>query len=527
MSTATGPRAGRRRPVDARWLATAALAALLLAGPAAPVEASPAGDPAGGEAVGGAVGPAVPAPADTLRLVELHREARELDPRSRQISLYDRATRARLEGIGGRWLPQLRITAEGTYQTETAEAVAGAGEGALPGGLSVPVPPKDRYDAALEVEQMLWDGDRISRRKAVERAAGAERRATARIGLHDLRAELDAAFFSALRHQERAEQVRLLLDDLAARRDLVVRRVRAGATVPAELAAVEAEQIRARQELEAAGAARRAALERMSLLTGREIGPGTVLAVPALERRAEALRTRIVVESRAPETGAAAPPAGRRRSGERGAAGPWRRRPEWRRLERTERRLRAEAALAAAESRPRVSAFVRGAVGRPGLDFFDDAVSPYAVMGIRMSWSLFDGGDAGSRDRALRLQARAAGAERAALGEVLRRRASAVLPEIDRLVRALDSDERLVTLEERRHRTALRRLEEGVLLPSEYIERRNDVFDARLHRRLHRVRLAEQRARLLRILGQPLPDGRAPGLEVPIRSDGTDDGASR
>lgn len=432
-----------------------------------------------------ASGPPTSSEADTLQLAELQAEAARLDPRSRALALQERASGARLEAIGAGWLPRLELEGQGSYQTEVPSVRLGS-TGALPPGLEIPVPPKDRYEAALEVDQLLYDGGRIARQRSIERARLAERRAATRTSLHDLRAELDAAFFTALLEQERREQLALLVAELEARRRLVSGRVDAGALVPAELAAVEAELVGAGQQLDEAETARRSALRRLGALTGREIGEASVLEVPELER-AEALA----------DSGGAAPADD--------SLPPWASRPEWQRQKSLEERLRSEAALADAGDAPRASAFVRGAYGRPGLDFFDDEFSAYATAGVRVTWSLFDGGSSGSEAAALRLEAEAAAAERAALGEALRRRVEAIRSEVGHLRRALESDDRLVELRDERARTALRQLEEGVLLPADYVERRTELFEARLRRSTHRVRLAAARAELLRVLGRPLP----------------------
>ena len=52
-----------------------------------------------------------PPPRDTLRLGELHRAVRSLDPRSRQLPLRRRATRARVDAVRSDWTPGLRLTA--------------------------------------------------------------------------------------------------------------------------------------------------------------------------------------------------------------------------------------------------------------------------------------------------------------------------------------------------------------------------------------------------------------------------------
>lgn len=436
---------------------------------------------------------------DTLRLEALHEEVREIDPRARQVPLRERVTEARLRSLDAGWLPEFRLRGEAGYQTDVPTAVSTGDDGAVPGGLRVPEPPKDRYEAALRIEQLLYDGGTISRGKSLERARAAEERWEIRASLYGLREEVDRAFFDALLQQERRRQLELLLTDLESRQETVADQVRAGSLVPAELAAIRAERIAARQRLREAESERRSALDRLSLLLDREVGPGTVLSVPELAPVADSLGRAL------PETDTARD----------GASVPWSRRPEWQRLGRLGERLRAEAALAEAETRPRASAFVEGAYGRPGLDFFDDSFSPYATAGIRVEWSFFDGGGSDAEARARRLRARMARAEQEALGEALRRRAASALRRVDWLRDALASDDSLVALQEQRRRTALRQLQEGVLLPTEYIERRTDVFEARLRRRQHRVQLAQARARLLTILGRPLA-GSPGGLELPV-----------
>lgn len=433
--------------------------------------------------------PTVEAEPDTLRLGALHQLARDRDPRSRQLDLYERAGRASLRRLDDRWLPSLRLDAEATYQTEVPTAVTGVGAGELPSGLSVPEPPRDRYDAGLRVEQLIYDGGTVSARKEVARARVAERKWEARASLHGLRGEVDAAFFAVLREQERQRQLGLLLEDLRARRRLVAGRVEAGSLIPAQLAAVEARVIEARQELSAATADRRSALSRLSLILGREVGRDAVLEVPELAAAVDSA----VRDLRPPHSDSL-----------------WLARPEVARLESLGDRLRAQARVAEAGSNPVATAFVRGAVGRPGLDFFDDSFSPYATAGVRLRWSFFDWGASDDEARALRLRAEVARAESEALGRALRRRAESVLLEIDRLADALGSDRALIEAQEERRRAALRQLQEGVLLPAEYVERRTDVFRARLQRRLHRVEIAAARARLLRVLGQSLPDVDSP-----------------
>ncbi|MDX1566213.1 MAG: TolC family protein [Longimicrobiales bacterium] len=420
--------------------------------------------------------------ADTLRLEDLRSIAEGADPRSTQLDLHEEAADLRIRDLRTEWYPSIAFRAEASYQTDVPTVSldgggTGGGGGLTGGSFSVPTPPKDRYEVAAEVEQLVWDGGRITRREAVERALLGERTAETRSALYAIREELNAAYFTALLQQERSAQIELLLDDLEAREELVAARVREGAALRSELAALEAERVRARQELTGAETARRAALDRLEILIDREIADDEVLAVPE-------------------------PPSLSQESDESELL--FTERPEWQQMEWTRLRIESEAALAEAADRPRVSLFARGAYGRPGLDFFNDEFSPYATIGARLQWPALDWGSSDRRSRALEIQAEIVETERAAFSEALRRRARATLREIHRLEATLDSDQEVVALREEIEGTARRRLEEGVLLPSEYVEARTDLFEARLVTRTHRIQLAEARVRLRTLLGPEL-----------------------
>lgn len=427
--------------------------------------------------------------ADTLRLGALYGIAEQADPRYEQIRVHEEITDLTLESLATARRPQLDLSARATYQTETASLPFD--EAAVP--FSFPSPPKDQYEIAAEVGQLLYDGGRLAGAERLQQRRLAERTAEVRAALFGLRQELNAAFFAALLHQEQREQLSVLSDDLDARRRLVAAQVRSGTALPSDESALEAEIIHLQQRIAETEAARRAALRRLELLTGRNVSEGDILAAPDLERDAAAAIHAI----EAAETSA------------------FSRRPEFDRFRRARERAQAEAETTDAALKPRISAFARVAVGRPGYDFFDDAIRPYGMIGLRAGWAPFDWGATSRRSAAVALQADVIAAEEAAFEARLRRDVLDAVYAVERLEAVLASDAHAVALRERIERAALRQLEEGVLLTAEYVARRNDVFEARLRQRMHRVELAEARVRLLTILGFDIPST-ADGLREPV-----------
>jgi outer membrane protein TolC len=408
--------------------------------------------------------------ADTLHLPALHAAAVDHDPRAAQLTLQEAATRLRLRALGTERLPQLAVRGEATTQSDVTSVPI-----TLP-GVDVPTPPKNRYQATLDAEQLLYDGGDVRRRQALERARLLEEQEGIRVALFPLRERVNDAFFTALSLQERLAQLGVLADDLRARLSLLDARVRAGTALSGESDAVRAELLRAGLDSAAVAADRRAALAVLGNLVGREISDRQVLALPELDAG----------------TGAGVDTAAVRA------------RPEYALFAGQRERLEREAAVAGAANRPRLSAFGQVGYGRPGLDVFAQDPKAFGLAGIRVRWTPWDWRAARSEVEERRLRERIVATEEAAFTERLRRDVRTDVENMARLEAALRVDDELVGLRERIERQARSQLDNGVITAADYVERRNDVFEARVARQLHRVELARARARYLTTLGVEL-----------------------
>jgi outer membrane protein TolC len=407
---------------------------------------------------------------DTVRLGSLHIAATEHDPRVRQLALHAAAAEARLRSLGTERLPQLRVTADATRQSEVPSLPL-----SLPGGMTPPVPPRDHYQVRGEVEQRVYDGGALARRREIERARLAEAQAEVGAALFGVREEVNQAFFGALVLQAQLAELATLEADLEARLAQARVRVREGAALRGQAYTVEAELLRARQQRAELEANRRASLALLAALTGRRIGAADVLVAPSLAAEV----------ARASEDAAGRP--------ERAVFGARR------------ERLRREAALAGSRGRPQVQAFGQVGVGRPGLDQFRRDVHEFWILGVRMRWAPWDWGVVRREQQVIGLQQQVVDTEEEAFARRVRRSTLDEVETMQRLESTLESDDALVSLRERIAREALTRFGEGVITAAEYVDVRNDVQEARVVRERHRVELAHARARYLTTLGVDLP----------------------
>jgi outer membrane protein TolC len=419
---------------------------------------------------------------DTLSLGRLHEAALRRDARARQAELNETALELRLRNLAAEWLPRLRVRGEARYQSDVP--LIGPADAAP--GLVFPEVPKERYEAVLGLEQMLYDGGGIAGRRGVERARTAESQAHLSGTLHDLRREVDQGYFSALVLASRSDETALLIEDLEARLSQARAGVRAGTRLEGDAAVLEAELLRARQRLAELGADRRAALSALANLTGETIGEETYLPAPRLEAEVAAIRREAARTQDESESGLR-----------------WH--PAFDAFRRTSERLAREADLAGRERLPRVVAFGEAGYGRPGLNQFGDAWDTFWLGGVRLEWTPWTWDRVGRDQALLEVRREAVETEQEAFASALERAVADQVADLTRLREAIAADEQIVRLRERVERQEARRFEEGVITAADYVDARTDLLQARLARRLHRIELAEAQALYLTTLGVPIP----------------------
>jgi len=407
---------------------------------------------------------------DTLSVERLQEAALKSDPRADQRALLRAATDLRLAVIGADRLPQLEFNGQGTHQSDVTRPTFG-----IP-GVTVPEFPKDRWQTTLDVEQRLYDGGEVARRRELEEARHAESQAALDVALYDLRSDVNSAFFSAFLFQKRSAEYDALVADLDARLAAVHARVEAGTALGRDAAEIEAERLRAGLQRDEARASRRASLAILADLVGQPVDTSAVLVLPSDE----------------PE---------RTQPAELGTVAALRRRPEFDQLRQSRARLDREVAYTSAENRPRVFAFGQAGVGLPGLDPFRQSSDAFWQAGIKVEWRPWTWRSAGRKAAAYRLQQEVVATEEKALGRRLARAVVTDLEDIGRLKAALADDERVVALRTEVERQAHAQYDEGAITTPDYVETRTDVLEARLTLERHRVELAQARSRYLTTLG--------------------------
>lgn len=404
-------------------------------------------------------------------LDECRRLAREHYPAIRQYDLIARTERYDLSNAARAWIPQVALSAQATWQSDVA-AFPDALSGLLAQqGVSIPGMRKDQYRVAVDVSQTIWDGGQSKANRAIAEADADEQRSRAEVELYDLRSRVEGIYFGVLLLDERMAQtearISLLESNLARMRAYC----KNGVATQADVDAVEAELLTARQTLGQVAASRASYRRMLELFIGRPLDDEVLErpVMPEVASRTSARPELALFDAQADVADA--------------------------------RRKAVGSSLT-----PRFSAFAQGYYGYPGLDMFKGMTSSdwrlNAVVGVRMSWNI--GAFYTRRNNLGKIEAaeRRIDVQRDVFLFNTRMQTAQEEGEIARLRKAVADDDRIVGLRRSVRLAAESRLENGVIDATDLLRTITDETSAALNRSTHEIELLQAIYRLKHTLNQ-------------------------
>ena len=404
-------------------------------------------------------------------LDECRRLAREHYPEIRQYDLISQTEQYNLLNASRAWIPQVALSAQATYQSATPTYPEAFNTILQANGIEMAGIRRDQYKVALDVSQNIWDGGQTKATKAIAEAEAKEQRSRVDVSLYDLQSRVDNLYFGILLLDERKAQTEALIAVLESNLARLQTYYKNGVAMQADVDAVEAELLSARQTLGQVESSR-ASYRRML-----EVFIGQPLTSEYLER-----------------------PAMRELQSRTSA------RPELALFDAQESKLEAQRKAINASLMPRFSAFAQGYYGYPGLDMFKSMVSSdwtlNAIVGVRMSWNI--GAFYTKRNNLEKLNAaqKQIAVQRDVFLFNTEMQTTQDDGEIARLRKAIEDDNRIVELRRRVRMAAESQLENGVIDATDLLRKINDETSATLARSTHEIELLQAIYRLKTTLNQ-------------------------
>lgn len=415
---------------------------------------------------------AVPtASIDAQSLDECQRLAREHYPEIRQYDLIARTEQYDLSNAARAWIPQVALSAQATWQTDVAKYPGALSSMLAQQGVSISGMRKDQYKVAIDVSQNIWDGGQSKAGRAIAEAEAAEQRNRVDVDLYDLQSRIDNLYFGILLLDERMVQTEAQISLLESNLSRMRVYHKNGVAMQADVDAVEAELLTARQTLGQVASSRSSYRRMLELFIGRPLDSGTLGRPTATE------------------------PLSRTSA-----------RPELALFDAQNDKVNAQRKALQSSLMPRFSVFAQGYYGYPGLDMFKSMVSAdwklNAIVGMRMSWNI--GAFYTKQNNLGKLDAaqQQIGVQRDVFLFNTQMQTTQDDSEIARLRNAVTDDNRIVELRRSVRMAAESKFENGVIDATDLLRKITDETSAALSRSTHEIELLQAIYRLKHTLNQ-------------------------
>lgn len=399
---------------------------------------------------------------DTLTVTQCRDLATQNSPLQQKKLYAESISALQIRDLESNNLPRINIGAQATWQSDVFGLPI---DNPL---FQIPKVPKDQYKLSVDVSERIWDGgsDRYLRRqRELERDLAS---AQTDVDVFQLQEVVTDLYFKALLLQESEAVLQASKSDLQNRLKQVDASVAGGVALRTAADQVKIQILKTDQQIAAIQTDQQSLLEILAKWIGRP-QVDFALAQPAW-----------FDAPLQPET-----------------------RPEIRLFTLQQRTYQLQKDRLQLGLQPRIEAFAQGGLGSPNpFNFFETGFKPFALVGLRASWTPFDWGNRRRDAQVLDLQAKNVEAQRLAFEQRLE--AGTIKDFWDLNVKykeQLDQDDAIIALQEDIVRRAEAQVKNGVMTDTDYLTQLNLLTQSRLNRKAHEVQTAQAREMLVAKLG--------------------------
>ncbi len=400
--------------------------------------------------------------SDTLTVQRCRELAVQNSPLQQKKLYAESISALHIRNLQSNNLPRINFGAQASWQTDVVQF---PGDSPL---FQVPEIPKDQYRLSLDVAQRIWDGgtDRYQRQQRSLEAEFAA--AQADVDVFQLREVVTDLYFKALLLQESEAVLEVSKKDLEARLKQAEAAIAEGAALRTTADQVKIQILKTEQQITAIQVDKQALLEILAKWIGRENTDFQLIAPNPSEIPLQ------------PE-----------------------KRPEYRLFALQQSTYQLQKDCLNLQLQPRIEAFMQAGFGQPNpLNFFETGFEPFAMFGLRASWTPFDWGNRRREAQVYDLHKKNVEAQRLAFEQKLEANNVREFWDLNVKYREqLKQDDAIVALQEDIVSRADAQVKNGVMTATDYLTQLNLLTQARLAQKSHELQLAQAREMLVAKLG--------------------------
>lgn len=400
----------------------------------------------------------VAAGANSYTLESIQSFARANYPAIRQFELIDKIADFSLADASSAWAPQISLSGQATYQSDVVSFPESMTDVFSMLGVDISGLHKDQYKLALNIEQILWDGGYTKSRKEAVLAEKEVSSKSLEVELYALVDKVNQLYFGILVLDEQLRLNDLTAGILEDNRKIIQSYIDNGLAKPSDLAKVDAELIANSQQRTRICSSRKAYIQVLSVMTGRELSEEDTF-----------VRPEPVLYSDSPQSN----------------------RPELQLYDAMALSIEADRTALKSTLMPRFSLFAQGLYGYPGLNMFEDMMEyrwrPNFYVGVRFQWNISAFYTKRNTERRLDASVRQVELQRETFLYGNRLEQVRLNADIEQMRKILEDDDRLINIRTSIREASESQLRNGTLLISDLLRDINDEHRARIDKSIHEL----------------------------------------
>jgi outer membrane protein TolC len=269
-------------------------------------------------------------------------------PMTKQFGLLDSQNSLDAKAINKSRLPQFNLSAQATYQSEVIEVP-------IPNSNIKPLN-KDQYRATLTVNQLIYAGGLIDAQEQLKEVQTLSQKKQVEVNLYQLKTQVNQLYFSILLMQEKHALLLARERQLKEKLSEVRSGVKNGVLLPSSDKILEVELLKIQQQFMEIDANKKTLMGSLSSLLDVDLKNTTSFETPLvlIENDTTLLR------------------------------------PEIELFDLKKLELDNSEKLLSKTNSPKLSSFVTGGYGNPGLNMLDNSFQTFYIAGLQLNWNVFD-----------------------------------------------------------------------------------------------------------------------------------------
>lgn len=389
----------------------------------------------------------------TVKLADCYQWAQQQHPIQQRKALLDQQYQLALDQIDKSKLPTLHWNTEASLQSESVSVPF-----SIPGTEKIELPLVNAR-STLDLNYVVYDGGMKEVQRKLETAELATQQQSVEVQLNQLKSRVNELVMGIRLLRAKDAILTNTRENLDARLASLEAGEKHGVVLPSEVEKVRVQGLKLDAQREEIAGQISSLIATLNQLTGQNFDSDTQWEIPDLPTPS------FTEEVRRPELDLFA-------------------------LQRQQ--ILANTEMTEVQNRPQISAYARGGIGYPNpLNFFDTDVSPFGVLGVRMSWKILDWNQSDVQRQSLSVQAQIVENQKQEFLYNLNLIDGKYREDQNRIQRLIENDQKIVALEAEILKQVSSQLDHGVIMVADYLTQVSAELDARLNLSLHELQLQQ------------------------------------